>query len=455
MNKKLLCLPISLFLCGALFSLTVDEAVDYALKNSKTLQSAAIDLEIKTRAKDTAWNSLVPSVQVTGTLARSNKAQNSSAAATQMLNQIRAMLSLPPLPVDTSVSEADHWKAVGNIGVSFMFNAALVQEIRAARADFEAGLITWEQTRADTERSIRKLFYGLLLQQESVALQQKMLSNAQIRSAQNETGYKNGLVSELAFLQARVAYENQKPAVLKAEQEFKSQLGMFAFLLGLPLNSDIKLEGSIEPVFVDFDAEKLIADYVSRRADALLLQKNIELMRIRLSAMNLQIFTPSLSLSYGFQPVVSDITKNWFDDKNYADGGSFSASLAWNLTNMLPFSSTRQQAKTLQANLQKTEIQYATLLQKGEMEIRTLTDKLTQSRTVIEAGKSGSDLAQRSYDMTREAYRNGTAELLSLRDAEAQLIQARLSLASEKYNYLSNLLDLEYALQTKLTRTGE
>ena len=47
--------------------------------------------------------------------------------------------------------------------------------------------------------------------------------------------------------------------------------------------------------------------------------------------------------------------------------------------------------------------------------------------------------------MTREAYRNGTAELLSLRDAEAQLIQARLSLASEKYNYLSNLLDLEYA----------
>ena len=73
MNKKLLCLPISLFLCGALFSLTVDEAVDYALKNSKTLQSAAIDLEIKMRAKDTAWNSLVPSVQVTGTLARSNK----------------------------------------------------------------------------------------------------------------------------------------------------------------------------------------------------------------------------------------------------------------------------------------------------------------------------------------------------------------------------------------------
>ena len=89
------------------------------------------------------------------------------------------------------------------------------------------------------------------------------------------------------------------------------------------------------------------------------------------------------------------------------------------------------------------------------MEIRTLTDKLKQSRTVIEAGKSSSDLAQRSYDMTREAYRNGTAELLSLRDAEAQLIQARLSLASEKYNYLSNLLDLEYALQTKLTRTGE
>ena len=53
--------------------------------------------------------------------------------------------------------------------------------------------------------------------------------------------------------------------------------------------------------------------------------------------------------------------------------------------------------------------------------------------------------------MTLASYRNGTSELLDLRDAEDQLNQAKLGLANEKYNYLSGLLDLEYMLNTNLS----
>jgi outer membrane protein TolC len=54
--------------------------------------------------------------------------------------------------------------------------------------------------------------------------------------------------------------------------------------------------------------------------------------------------------------------------------------------------------------------------------------------------------------MTSIAYRNGTTELLDVREAETQLNQAKLALASEKFNYLSGLLDLEFAINTKLTK---
>ena len=37
-------------------------------------------------------------------------------------------------------------------------------------------------------------------------------------------------------------------------------------------------------------------------------------------------------------------------------------------------------------------------------------------------------------------------------EAETQLNQAKLALASEKFNYLSGLLDLEFAINTKLTK---
>ena len=47
-------------------TLTVDEAVRYALQNSRQIQSASIDLETQKRAGDTAWNTLVPSLEAGG-----------------------------------------------------------------------------------------------------------------------------------------------------------------------------------------------------------------------------------------------------------------------------------------------------------------------------------------------------------------------------------------------------
>ena len=61
-------------------------------------------------------------------------------------------------------------------------------------------------------------------------------------------------------------------------------------------------------------------------------------------------------------------------------------------------------------------------------------------------------LAQRAYDATLKAYRSGTTELLDLRDAESSLNQAKLGQMSQKYNYITALLDLENTLNTKLTK---
>ena len=77
---------------------------------------------------------------------------------------------------------------------------------------------------------------------------------------------------------------------------------------------------------------------------------------------------------------------------------------------------------------------------------------LNQSRAAIESSNRNISLAQKSYDMTSIAYRNGTTELLDVREAETQLNQAKLALASEKFNYLAGLLDLEFAINSKLTK---
>lgn len=432
---------------GNSITLTVEQAVDYANKNSKTLKSSAIDLEMKRRANSFKWNQFLPSVNVSATMSRSNEYVDQMAVIGEKLNPLMQVMGQPGFPA-SEVTEANHWTAVGNIGISWNFSFALVDGLRLIKKQYEAGQITWDQTVRQNELQIRKLFYGLLLQQESLSLQQQSLENARLRAQQAQVNYRNGRIPELSLLQAQVAYENARPNIMKQEQAMKQQLDLFGFMLGLPAGTSITLEGEIEPSFVELDTDQLISLYAQNHPDVLSLQKNLEILNLNLSVSNLRAYTPSLALSWGFQPVVTDIKSNWLD--TYMDNGAFSATLAWNLTNLLPFSANRQGAKDIKDNIRKLELSLETLIEKTELDIRTQVDALAQSRAAIEASAGNIQLAQRSYDMTLVAYRNGTMELLDLRDAESQLNQAKLGLANEKFNYLSGLMDLEYTLNTKL-----
>ncbi|MCI6480584.1 MAG: TolC family protein [Spirochaetia bacterium] len=417
--------------------LTIEQAVDYARENSKTLQSSAIDLEIKKRASTYSWNQFMPSVQVTGTMSRKNE-------VTPMSISIPG-ITMPPQPDPT---EADHWTAVGGVSVSWNFSAAMIESIRLAKRDYEAGLISWDQTLRQTELQIEKLFYGLLLQEESLKIQQDSLENARLRMEQARINYLNGLIPELSYIQAQVSYQNMKPSVMKQEQLLKQQLDMFGFLIGLPTGIKIELEGAIEPPRIELVAQDLVDISMENNPDILLLNKNLEILKLTYSMQNLQTYIPSLSLSWGFQPVVSDIQENWID--NYTDGGSFSATLVWNLTNMLPFSANQQKAKDTKDNIRKMELSLETLKENTALNIRTQIDNLNQAWANIEAASGNITLAQKSYDMNVTSYQNGTRELLDVKDAESQLNQAKLGLINSKYEYLTGLLDLEYSLNIDL-----
>lgn len=415
--------------------LTIEQAVDYARENSKTLQSSAIDLEIKKRASTYSWNQFMPSVQVTGTMSRKNEVTPISIPG----------ITMPPQPDPT---EADYWTAVGGVSVSWNFSAAMIESIRLAKRDYEAGVISWDQTLRQTELQIEKLFYGLLLQEESLKIQQDSLENARLRMEQARINYLNGLIPELSYIQAQVSYQNMKPSVMKQEQLLKQQLDMFGFLIGLPAGTKIELEGAIEPPHIDLVAQDLVDISMENNPDILLLNKNLEILKLTYSMQNLQTYIPSVSLSWGFQPVVSDIQENWID--NYTDGGSFSATLVWNLTNMLPFSANQQKAKDTKDNIRKMELSLETLKENTALNIRTQIDNLNQAWANIEAASGNITLAQKSYDMNVTSYQNGTRELLDVKDAESQLNQAKLGLINSKYEYLTGLLDLEYSLNIDL-----
>lgn len=429
-------------------TLTVEQAVDYALQNSRDLKSNDIDLAIKERSAKYSWNVFLPEITVRGTAARTTDIDST-------LNQMNAMQGLAAInggvPRMLEAEEKYHWALVGNINAQLNLSLAYIYSIRAAKAGYEGGKITWEQSQKQTIMNIKKLFYGLLLQQESLEIQRMSLENARQRAAQAQINFNNGRIPQLQFFNAQVTYENQRPEVETAERSFNQQLDTFAFLIGMPVGTKIELSGSIEPEYVNVTTEELLEKYGEKNLDLRALQNNIDILNMNLKALNLSSYTPALVLSYGYQP-----TGTWWSgDLDFADQGSLSITLAFNITNMLPWSANRQQAQDLKDNILKLNLTMETLTENQKVQVRKAVDTLNQAREQIDSMGRTVELAQRSYDMSVSSFNNGRMELLDVRDAQTQLNQAMLGQLNQKFNYISALMDLEYELNSDLSEYKE
>ena len=436
--------------------LSIEDAVNYALSHSRTLKSNDIDLEIKKRASSNSWNVFLPNVQASGTMSRANEYNPGTAATNKMMSQL--FNGAYPAKTDYD-KEEDRWSTVGTVSASWNFTPAYIAQIKIAKAQYEAGKISWEQSQRETITNIKKMYYGLLLQQESLKIQKTSLENARQRMIQAQTNFRNGAIPEIQYLQTQVNYENAKPDVDSAEQSLTQQMDLFAFMIGMPVGTNIELTDSIEPVYVDVSADDLLAKYSDNDLQIQNLEKNKLAAKLGITASELATWLPTLALSYSYQPVYIGSEGAWHFSKDIGDGekwydsGSFSATLVWNITNMLPWSSNRQKLKDYKQQLVQLDLSIESLKENQKVQVRKAVDTLTQAKEQIDVMGRNVTLAQRAYDMTARSYRNGTTELLDLRDAEASLNQAKLGQINQKFQYISALMDLENTLNVSLTES--
>lgn len=444
MNRRLGAALLALALCypGRLAAeeeriITVEEAVELAMGNNIDLSSAAIDVRVKKRGKDFAWNVFIPSVQVSGTLSRANNADNPYASILSAVN---------PMYRPTEPSESDHWRAILGLNMTLNVNMALFEGLKATRQNYEAGLIGYEQARSVIESGVRKSFYAILLAEGSLAISRDKLETSERRYEQTMANWKNGLAPELSLLQTQLAVEQQRPAVMEAERTVEQSKGDFAFLIGLPAGTRVRLEGKIEPAMVKADANELVSKHLANRHDIALQSKIVEITKTGINAARLQRYTPFIQLSQSFTPVMSPIDSGEWTDSS----GAFSLTVGLDIAGLLPFSQAGIGASDKMDDLAKQELALKSVAYKAELEIRNLVRKLEKCEASIKAMELSVNLAKKAYALTEQGYRAGTIEYLDLKDAENSLMQAELGSLNEKFNYTSTLLDLEMALNAKL-----
>ncbi len=124
----------------------------------------------------------------------------------------------------------------------------------------------------------------------------------------------------------------------------------------------------------------------------------------------------------------------------------FSITLAWRLNSLLPFSREAQGLADLDDTIAKMNTSLAMAVRGTETEVYSIILKLQKSQQSMNALKLNVDLAKRAYALTEDAYKAGLKDIMEITNADLDLRKAQLEVMKEQFNYITGLLDLEYAI---------
>jgi outer membrane protein TolC len=416
LNRKALIVFIALASIGlgavAETTITIDHAVKLALANNLGLAETKITIDAAKRSSAKAWSSILPSVSALAGASRINASGATSA-----------------------------WLGAS---LSMSVSGSFAADMKKAVLDYQSDLISYETAQRTLELNVRKAFYQLLVYGETVKLKERSIKTSQDEYSQTLVRQRAGLVSELDMLSAQVSLENLTPELQAAKKAYGDLLDSFKQFLGIGHAEAVSLSGSLEDIADIGTLREPAADTPSLSVQGL--RKNLESARAQREAVALGAYLPSVSLGWTYRPTYS--AGAW------ADSGSLSASLTWSIDGFLPFTASNERILAADDAVKTYELRLKAQQASDEVDVAALRAAIAQAQSSMQALRLTQQKAQRTYDLTNEAYKNGTKSLLELSNAADSLQAAQVNVLSESYTLAANILQLEYDLNVPFGSIG-
>jgi outer membrane protein TolC len=233
---------------------------------------------------------------------------------------------------------------------------------------------------------------------------------------------------------------------------YRTEELQFRQLLGIEEDVEMNLQGTINLSEIDLDMNSLIGRYTERNLSVQSLRKSIQLLDNQKKLAKSEGFAPVLSLSSALTTSLQDpIRSNITSGADWRDGFTFRVGLSLPLDGLLPSSKSRVSVQAIEDSIDSAHVQLAETLQRVAVEVETSILNMEKSLKTMRSLEENVTLAQKVYDLTEIEYNAGVTDLLQLEDANDKLLDAKLAVLEQKYNYLSYFFDLEYVLNTSLT----
>ena len=414
---------------GEKLMLTLEQALDIALSENPTIKVADQEIQIKRYAKQGTYAALYPQIDATATYQRVLAKQTMSMDLGGQTQTIR-------VGSDNSFN--------GGISAAMpLINAQLWTSLKVSVLDIELAVEKARASRIDMVEQVTKAYYGVLLAKESHALYQRVYDNAVENNKVVKKKYDVGSVSEYDLITSNVSVQNALPNVIEAEYSVILTLWQLKALLGIDLEKNIDVVGSL------MDYERMMSEgYDITRLN---LDNNTTLKQLDIQEEMLEkavkitklANVPSLSVNAAFLYTA------------LGNDGKFFVKDAWNpysyaglQLNIPIFAGNKRRAATREArlNLSNLQLQRENVERQLRVSVIQQLNNMQSSVKKYYASAATVGQAQRGYDISVKRYEVGRGTLVDVDNSQVALTQAELGRNSAIYNFLVAKVSLDKVL---------
>ncbi len=415
-----LLVPFALFAQSQQFSL--QEAMEYGLKNNAQIQSAELDVQDAQITVNNRIASGLPQVD----------------ASIDYQNFFKLPTSLIPaeffggepgqfIPVQFGTEQ----NMTAQISASqLLFNGAWLVGVSAAK---EYAALVQKQTRlAETEvkKNVETAYYSVLIAKEFEKLLQKNIDNLNAVLFEVSEMQKQGFVESIDVDRLTMSKITLAGQLENASRQSQMATNFLKYSMGIDMSTNIELTDTLGSIT---EVNMSGTNYLSR-PEFSILQSTVTLNELNVKV-NKAMYLPTLVAYGSYSQNAQRNSFNFLDgDEEWFETGLFGLTLS------IPVFSGMERRTGVQAAeiaLQKAQLQQQNATQGILLEVEKAKTDYLNAENDFNVQKQNIELAQRIYNTALIKYREGVGSSLELNNAESTLYQAQGNYISAMFALLN------------------
>lgn len=399
-------------------SLTVEQAVAYALRNNYAIMLARQDSAVAAINYDYRNAAFLPRLNANGTLLYSNNNQKQTLADGSERNR-------------TGIKSTNLTSAI-NLNWTLFDGFRMFLLRNQIDIALNQGTLLIKSTVVNTVASVINTYYDIVRQKQQLrnVEEQLALASDRLRLAQYKFDVGAGIKPDV--LQAKIDYNNSAAARLNQLALIDQRRQTLNQLMNVALTTDYKVSDTI-PVQTDLVLGNLLNNFSVSSPELQLARANIEAaaLNVRL-AKALRYPTVGLVSAYNFNRTSNNQVINQFSPLFNLNRG-----WNWGITATVPILNNftvRQQIRQAQLSVEYQNLIYQNQEQLLNVNLlNTYRDYDAQKQVLITLDTSV-NLARENLFIERERYRLGRTTFIELRQAEENVSTTLTNLINARYN---------------------